>query len=354
MTYRALVLAVAVSLAIGACSSRSRTVVVAPPPDPRRMAPPPPPPLPPPPQRPAPQPPPPPAIAPPVAREPVPRGPEGGPSTAVTLGVPPGHLPEIGACRVWIPHVAPGRQPRPKSRPCAGIAAAAPAGSWIIYRPTRDKKLVHVRVVDTRLPGTVAIVRIFDLDNGRLIREMRPEDEPQDEPRYDQRPKVNDQRPSNDERPRDPGPPYVHPPVQPAAQPTPPPPPPQPAPAPPPPPAPAEGLPKPDVDRPADKPADRPAQPAVKLNIPRGHLPDDGECRVWIPGAPPGQQAKPKSRSCDGIAAAAPAGSWILYRPAGEPRLLHVRIVDARRAGHVTRTLVYDVETNELVREENP
>src|SRR3989449_8806199 len=49
-----------------------------------------------------------------------------GPSTAATLGVPPGHLPKPGECRVWIPGVPPGRQPRPKSRACAGIEAVAP------------------------------------------------------------------------------------------------------------------------------------------------------------------------------------------------------------------------------------
>src|SRR3989441_1268956 len=54
---------------------------------------------------------------------------EGGPSTAATLGVPPGHLPRPGECRVWIPGVPPGRQPRPKSRDCAGIASVAPPGS---------------------------------------------------------------------------------------------------------------------------------------------------------------------------------------------------------------------------------
>src|SRR6267378_7638222 len=77
------------------------------------------------------------------------------PSTAATLGVPPGHLPNPGECRIWIPGTPPGRQPKPKSRPCPGIATVAPAGSWIIYRPSDNKKVVHVREVDARRPGTV-------------------------------------------------------------------------------------------------------------------------------------------------------------------------------------------------------
>jgi hypothetical protein len=99
---------------------------------------------------------------------------EGGPSTAATLGVPPGHLPKPGECRVWIPGVPPGRQPRPKSRSCDGIAAAAPAGSWILYRPTADRKIVHVRLVDERRAGVIVRIRVFEAETGRLVREESP------------------------------------------------------------------------------------------------------------------------------------------------------------------------------------
>lgn len=95
-------------------------------------------------------------------------------STAATLGVPPGHLPQPGECRVWIPGTPPGRQPRPRSRSCEGIAAAAPAGSWILYRPTRDKKLVHVRLVDARRAGVIVRIRIFEVETGRFVREENP------------------------------------------------------------------------------------------------------------------------------------------------------------------------------------
>jgi len=99
---------------------------------------------------------------------------EGGPSTAATLGVPPGHLPRPGECRVWIPGVPPGRQPRPRSRPCDGIAAAAPAGSWILYRPTADRRIVHVRIVDERRAGVVVRIRVFEAETGRFVREENP------------------------------------------------------------------------------------------------------------------------------------------------------------------------------------
>ena len=95
-------------------------------------------------------------------------------STAASLGIPPGHLPRAGECRIWIPGVPPGRQRGHGSRDCSRLARQAPAGSWVVYRPTRDKKLVHVRVVDERRPGVIVTVRIFDVDSGRFIREERP------------------------------------------------------------------------------------------------------------------------------------------------------------------------------------
>jgi hypothetical protein len=96
------------------------------------------------------------------------------PGTAATLAVPPGHLPKPGECRVWIPDVPPGRQPRPKSRDCAGIEAVAPPGSWILYRPTADRRLVHVREVDRARVGVVVRVRIFEVETGRFVREENP------------------------------------------------------------------------------------------------------------------------------------------------------------------------------------
>ena len=77
---------------------------------------------------------------------------------------------------MWIPGTPPGQQPGAKSRECPGIAAEAPAGSWIVYRPTRDRKLVHVRVVDARRMGLVTVVRVFDVD-GRWIKDLSPQDD---------------------------------------------------------------------------------------------------------------------------------------------------------------------------------
>ncbi len=269
--------------------------------------------------------------------------------------IPPGHLPNPGQCRVWIPGTAPGRQPRPRSRPCAGIEAVAPAGSWIVYRRADDPRWVYLRVIDERRAGVVIRNRIFDINSWELLREeeLQAEEPGNDRPRQE-RPR--------DERPPENRPPIVQPPVRDTARP------PEPKPPEARPPEQRPPLPPPEIIRPVqppppeqrppdnNKPPEHPPGPVatLTLDIPPGHLPEIGECRVWIPGLPPGQQAKPKSRTCAGITSVAPAGSWIIYRPSDDRTVAHVRLVDERRAGVVIRIRIFDIDSKRLMREENP
>lgn len=235
--------------------------------------------------------------------------------TAVTLAIPPGHLPQPGECKIWIPGVPPGRQRYRRSRPCGGIAQIAPAGSWIVYRPTRDRRHVYVREVDQRRAGVVVLVRIFEWETGRFVRQTLPEDEPRDEDR------PRDDRP-RDDRPRDNRPPMDEPQV------------------------------RPPVDRPRDTdPA--PTHPATH-GVPRAHLPQPGECRVWVPGMLAMYQPHRASSDCVAITRGAPARHWVLYRPANEPGLLHVRVVDQQRAGVITVVWIYNADSGTFVRETGP
>jgi hypothetical protein len=109
-----------------------------------------------------------------VVTEPAPRAAVVGPGPVAALRIPPGQMPRAGQCRIWIPGRPPGRQPRPKSRSCAGIARIAPAGSWILYRPARGARVVHVRMVDERRAGRIVRVRVFEIDSGQFIREEHP------------------------------------------------------------------------------------------------------------------------------------------------------------------------------------
>ena len=289
--------------------------------------------------------------------------------------IPPGHLPSPGQCRVWISGRSPGRQPRPRSRPCAGIEAIAPPGSWIVYRRADDPSWVYLRVVDERRAGIVIRNRIYDLNTWEMVRDdevrdnqpgddrrdpvrrrdpppqdrpREPQDRPQDRPREQPKPP---ERPA-DQQPRLP-PREVIPPVQPPAQ-QPPPgqqPPVQPPGQQPPPVQPPPGQQPPPVQPP---PAEPPPPSNVTLDIPPGHLPEIGECRLWIPGLPPGQEPRPKSRACAGITGIVPAGSWIIYRPSDDRTVVHVRLIDERRAGVVIRIRIFDLDSKRLLREENP
>jgi hypothetical protein len=44
----------------------------------------------------------------------------------------------------------------------------------VIYRPSKDKKVVQVRYVDGEHAGVVTIARVFDIASGRLLAEERP------------------------------------------------------------------------------------------------------------------------------------------------------------------------------------
>lgn len=91
-----------------------------------------------------------------------------------TLRVPPGHLPRAGQCRVWFPGRPPGHQPGAGS--CDGIERVAPAGTWILYRPTYDKRVVHARVIDPRRDGVVVVVRVYDVNRGTYLGQERSDE----------------------------------------------------------------------------------------------------------------------------------------------------------------------------------
>ncbi len=45
-------------------------------------------------------------------------------------------------------------------------------------------------------------------------------------------------------------------------------------------------------------------------DIPPGHMPPPGKCRIWVPGIPPGQQSPPGD--CDYLQYQVPPGVWLI------------------------------------------
>lgn len=96
-----------------------------------------------------------------------------------------------------------------------------------------------------------------------------------------------------------------------------------------------------------------PRSTAARYNIPPGHLPPPGMCRVWVPGEPPGRQEKnhPVGR-CSTLRASMPAGAWLVYRPTDDSR--YVRVWQYGEDQQVIAQRIYDITTGELIRHVAP
>ena len=86
------------------------------------------------------------------------------------LGVPPGHLPPPGQCRIWFPGRPPGHQPPPGR--CSVLERELPASAWLLYRPRRNPEHIQVAVCHDRRPTVVVAVRLYEADSGRFVRNI--------------------------------------------------------------------------------------------------------------------------------------------------------------------------------------
>ena len=65
----------------------------------------------------------------------------------------------------------PASVPAPEAAPRGRSPSTAPVGSYIVERPGKDKKVVHVRVMDERRPGVVVRMRVYEIRDGKLVRQ---------------------------------------------------------------------------------------------------------------------------------------------------------------------------------------
>lgn len=82
------------------------------------------------------------------------------------------------------------------------------------------------------------------------------------------------------------------------------------------------------------------------LNIPAGHYPPPGECRIWFPDRPPGQQPPP-IRCGDPV----PPGAWLIRHPANLPREhVTVTVFEPRRPGVIHAVGEFDIGSGMFIR----
>jgi hypothetical protein len=95
-------------------------------------------------------------------------------STATTLGIPPGHLPEPGECRIWEPGTPPGQQRRLPRGDCGRVEREIRPGQWLVYRPGENRKIVEVRTYEAGAGRRVVLrlTRVFDVATGALLSEI--------------------------------------------------------------------------------------------------------------------------------------------------------------------------------------
>jgi hypothetical protein len=89
-----------------------------------------------------------------------------------SLGIPPGHLPDPGLCRIWIPGRPPGHQPRQGN--CHSVMKKVQPGCWLLSRSKSDPKHVQVTIFDDYDATEVIIVRYYIAETGKFAYEEKP------------------------------------------------------------------------------------------------------------------------------------------------------------------------------------
>lgn len=80
------------------------------------------------------------------------------------------------------------------------------------------------------------------------------------------------------------------------------------------------------------------------LDIPPGHYPPPGECRIWYPDRPTGQQPPPGD--CHHV----PPGAWVIQHPRDLPGRVHVNVYEPRYPGRIHVIGEFDIGTGQFIR----
>jgi len=85
-----------------------------------------------------------------------------------------------------------------------------------------------------------------------------------------------------------------------------------------------------------------------RLDIPAGHYPPPGECRVWYPDRPAGQQPPPGP--CGRLESRVPRGAWLMRHPGHDDNHVEVIVYDDHRPGSIRAVGEFDIGSGAFVR----
>jgi hypothetical protein len=80
------------------------------------------------------------------------------------------------------------------------------------------------------------------------------------------------------------------------------------------------------------------------LDIPPGHYPPPGECRIWFPDRPAGHQPPP------GDCSHVPPGAWVIHHPHDLPDRVHVNVYEPNYPGRVHVIGEFDIGSGQFMR----
>lgn len=88
------------------------------------------------------------------------------------------------------------------------------------------------------------------------------------------------------------------------------------------------------------------------LNIPPGHLPPPGMCKIWFPNTPPGRQSK-RSGNCKTLQRRVPEGAWLIRHPSGRgSNTVDVSVYEKTSSGSLSLKIrTYNFETGIFISE---
>lgn len=85
-----------------------------------------------------------------------------------------------------------------------------------------------------------------------------------------------------------------------------------------------------------------------RLDIPAGHYPPPGECRVWYPDRPAGHQPPPGP--CGRLESRVPRGAWLMRHPGDDEEHVHIVVYDDYRPGSIRAVGEFDIGSGAFVR----